>query len=61
MIIEIAVVGLFGAAVYEAVTNAAFRAKVQADATALEAKVPGFVSKVKSVVATVEADVKSKL
>jgi hypothetical protein len=61
MILEIAVVGLFAATVYEYVTNALFRAKVQDDATALEAKVPGFVSKVKSVVAAVEADLKGKL
>jgi len=62
MIVEIAVVAGLGVGVYNFVTNAAFKAKVVADAAALEAKVPGFVSTVKSVygkvVATVEADVK---
>lgn len=61
MILEAGVVVALLAGGYEVVTNSSFRAKVKADALALEAKVPGFVSKVKSAVATLEADVKSKL
>ena len=62
MIVEIAVVAALGVGAYNFFTNASFKAKVVADATALEAKIPGFVSSVKSfygkVVSAVEADVK---
>jgi len=62
MIVEGLVVVALGVGVYNFFTNASFKAKVLADATALESKVPGFVSTVKSVygkvVAAVEADVK---
>ena len=62
MILEVGLVVVAGLGVYNFFTNAAFKAKVVADAAALEAKVPGFVSTVKSVygkvVETVEADVK---
>ena len=62
MILEVSLAVIAGLGVYNFCTNAAFKAKVVADATALEAKVPGFVSTVKSVygkvVAAVEADVK---
>ena len=62
MVILLVAVAALGVGVYNFITNAAFRAKAVSDFVALEAKVPAFVSTVKSeygkVVATVEADVK---
>ena len=62
MILEIGVAAALGVGVYNFFTNASFKAKVVSDFTSLEAKVPSFVSTVKSlygkVVAAVEADVK---
>jgi hypothetical protein len=44
--------------VYEYFSNASFKAKVTADFTALQAKVPSFVSTVKADVSAVVADIK---
>lgn len=62
MILELGVVAGLAVGAYNFFTNASFRAKAVSDFQALEAKVPNFVSTVKSVygkvVSTVAADVK---
>jgi hypothetical protein len=58
MVFEVVAVAALAIGVYEYFSNASFKAKVTADFTALQAKVPSFVSTVKADVSAVVADIK---